>query len=138
MAKKASKKTKAPGARRSFHTCPCCGYEAGTKRDETRPGGRKFGAHVRSLVSKATRIPSSKITSNARGEDFSHARVAVIIAMRELAAEVNHPTAGNWPSCSSTIGRDRGSSHRLFNTHRDNPAVMAIVEAVVAEFKGAA
>jgi hypothetical protein len=129
------KKTKTTA--KPFTVCPCCAYEAGTKPDDTKPGGRRFGHHVRSIASKLTRIPATKIAGPSRGEQFSHARVAIILAMRELAAEVSHPTAGNWPNCSKIIGRDKGSSHRLFNTWRDNPTVIDIASKIVAEHRGA-
>lgn len=126
-----------PPKKKFFHTCPHCGFtKDGGAEAEKQFGGPKFGKHVVSLATIITGIRAIDIKGKPKAPRFSQARVAVMIAMKDIAklADANAP----WALCGEAIGRDKGSSHRMYNTWRDDPVVVKNAAAIVDAYSGAA
>lgn len=58
-----------------------------------------------SIAALVSGVKATDITGKARGEEFSRARVALLIAMRELGAK--------WEECGEALKRERGSAFRI-------------------------
>jgi len=114
---------------KKFSTCPRCGYSrASEAAGASLPGGAKFGACVVGLAAMVTGIRARDISGKPRGPKFSQARTAVIIAMQRIAE-------ATWAECGDAIARDRGSSHRMYHTWRDDPAVLRHAAAIVEKYE---
>jgi hypothetical protein len=42
-----------------------------------------------------------------------------------------------WAECGDAIARDRGSSHRMYHTWRDDPVVLRHAAAIVEKYEAA-
>ena len=77
-----------------------------------------------------TGIRAKDISGKPRGPKYSQARTAVIIAMQRIAE-------ATWAECGDAIARDRGSSHRMYHTWRDDPVVLRHAAAIVEKYEAA-
>jgi hypothetical protein len=90
----------------------------------------RFGASVVGIAAMVTGILARDIAGKPRGPRYSQARTSVIIAMQRIAE-------ATWAECGDAIARDRGSSHRMYHTWRDDPVVLRHAAAIVEKYEAA-
>lgn len=120
--------------KKKFTKCPHCGFTEGDlERVAIKFGGAKFGDFITGLAAIVTGVRVVDIRGNGRTPQLSHVRAAIIVAMKTIAAE--HEQSPNWANCSAAIGRDKGNTHRLYNTWRDSPIVLKHSAQIVERYR---
>lgn len=125
--------------KKTFSCCPRCGYTLDeAKKADAEFGGSKFAKRIASITSSVTGIKLRDLTGKPRDSRFSQARVAAMLAVREISKDEAEKIRASWEQCGEAIGRDKSSAFRLFKTWKDDPVVTKNATRIVEAFRSEA